>query len=325
MLEGNQSFVTEFVLSGFSGLHPEYQGLASAVLFLVYLFTMIGNALIIFLFANDCGLHKPMYYIILNLVASDILFSTATLPKIITKYWFHSGTISFSACFIQMYFVHYLGTVNSFVFFLMALDRYLAICYPLKYPVLMRNFTISTLSITAWIAANGGPVMMVSRAYPLPYCASNIIAHCYCDHISITRLACTDRAPYGLPAFIFAMIVLLVPLAFIIFSYTSIVITVVRIPNSQNRLKTMSTCCTQLIIITLYYLPRCFVYMASNVGIKFSSDMRIVIIMMYSLLPPMVNPLIYCLRAKDMRESLIKRIRRKTVSQNVKVTVIFKN
>ncbi|KAM9359592.1 olfactory receptor 2AT4-like [Symphorus nematophorus] len=321
MPEGNQSIVTEFILTGFPGLHPEYQGLVSAVLFFVYFFTLTGNVTIIFLFATDRGLHKPMYYIILNLCACDILFSTTTLPKIISKYWFQSGAISFTACFVQMFFVHYLGSVNSFILFLMALDRYLAICHPLRYPVVFKNSTIHILSITAWLVAIAAPLMLVIRAYPLPYCASNIINHCYCDHIGITVLACTDRGPYAHPAFSLAMIVLLVPLAFIIFSYCSIIITILKMANVQGRLKTMSTCSTQLIIISLYYLPRCFVYLSTNAGIKFSPPARIVTIMLYSLCPPMINPLIYCLRAKDMRESLWKQVRR-TIPQKAQVSAI---
>ncbi|XP_069390519.1 olfactory receptor 13C2-like [Paralichthys olivaceus] len=322
MAEGNHTTVTEFFLTGFPGLHPEYQGLTSAVLFLVYFLTLIFNATIIFLYATDSCLHKPMYYIILNLCACDILFSTTTLPKIISKYWFQSGTISFTACFIQMYFVHYLGTVNSLILFLMALDRYLAICHPLRYSLILKKSTIYILSITAWIVSKTGPLMLVIRAYPLPFCASNIINHCYCDHIGITTLACTDRAPYGFPAFVFAMVLLLGPLALIIFSYCSIIITVLKMANVQGRLKTLSTCSTQLIIILLYYLPRCFVYLASNVGIQFSPDVRIVIIMLYSLCPPMINPLIYCLRAKDMRESLRKKFNKRTPTQKTQVSVV---
>ncbi|XP_022604607.1 olfactory receptor 2AT4-like [Seriola dumerili] len=322
MPEGNHSIVTEFILTGFPGLHPEYQGLASVVLFLVYSFTLMGNATVFFLFATDRSLHKPMYYIILNLSACDILFSTTTLPKIISKYWFQSGTISFNACFVQMYFVHFLGSVNSYILFLMALDRYFAICHPLRYTLVLKNSTICILSITAWVVANAGPLMIVIRAYPLPYCASNIINHCYCDHIGITILACTDRAPYGFPAFVFAMVVLLGPLAFIIFSYCCIVRAVLKIANLQGRLKSLSTCSTQLMVISLYYLPRCFVYLASNVGIKFSADMRIVIIMLYSLCPPMINPLIYCLRSKEMRESLRKQFNKRAASQKTRVAAV---
>ncbi|XP_039987286.1 olfactory receptor 2AT4-like [Xiphias gladius] len=322
MPEGNHSSVTEFILTGFPGLHLKYHGLASAVLFLVYSLTLIGNGTVLFLFASDRSLHKPMYYIILNLSACDLLFSTATLPKIISKYWFQSGTISFTACFVQMYFVHYLGTVNSYILFLMAFDRYLAICHPLRYSLVLKNSTICILSVTAWVVAKAGPLMIVIRAYPLPYCASNIINHCYCDHIGITMLACTDRAPYGFPAFVFAMVMLLGPLAFITFSYCCIIIAVLKIANVQGRLKSLSTCSTQLIIISLYYFPRCFVYLASNVGITFSADMRIVIIMFYSLCPPMINPLIYCLRGKDMRKSLLKQFNKRTVPQKAQVSAV---
>ncbi|KAJ8404735.1 hypothetical protein AAFF_G00335980 [Aldrovandia affinis] len=150
---------------------------------------------------------------------------------------------------------------------------------------------------------------MVIRAYPLPYCASNRIVQCYCDHISITVLACTNRAPYGFPAFILAMLALLGPLALIVFSYVSIIVAVLQIASTEGRLKALSTCSAQLIIIALYYLPRCFVYLASNVGIKFSKDLRIVTIMLYSLLPPMINPLIYCFRTSEVKQILVKRFR----------------
>ncbi|KAJ8404734.1 hypothetical protein AAFF_G00335970 [Aldrovandia affinis] len=160
--------------------------------------------------------------------------------------------------------------------------------------------------------------MMVIRAYPLPYCASNRIVQCYCDHIAITVLACTNRAPYGFPAFINAMLALLGPLALIVFSYVSIIVAVLHIASTEGRLKALSTCSAQLIIIALYYLPRCFVYLASNVGIKFSKDLRIAIIMLYSLLPPVINPLIYCFRTSEIKKSLSKMFRRAHV-ENMKM------
>ncbi|XP_075330692.1 olfactory receptor 2AT4-like [Odontesthes bonariensis] len=320
--KGNYSSVTEFILAGFPGLPPEYYGLVSAVLFLVYFITVTSNATVIFLFVTNRCLHKPMYYIILNLTACDLLFSTTTLPKIISRYWFQSGNISFLACFVQMYFIHYLGSVNSFVLFIMAFDRYVAVCHPLRYSTVVNNSTVLILSVTAWIVANFAPLSMAIRAYPLPYCASNIINHCYCDHIGVTILACTDRTPYAFPAFVGAMITLLGPLAFIVFSYSSILIAISKIAGFKNCLKSMSTCSTQLIIISLYYLPRCFVYFASNVGIKFSASVQIILIMCYSLGPPMINPLIYCLRAKDMRECLFKQFYRRLIPQRAQVSTI---
>ncbi|XP_041850936.1 olfactory receptor 2AT4-like [Melanotaenia boesemani] len=322
MSGGNRTRVTEFILSGFPGLHPDYFGLVSAVLFSVFLITVMGNVTVFILFITNRCLHKPTYYIILNLTACDLLFSTTTLPKMISKYWFKLGTISFDGCFIQMFLVHYLGSVNSFVLFLMAFDRYLAICHPLRYVNILQFSTVVLLSVTVWIIATFIPLMMVVRAYPLPYCASNIINHCYCDHIGITVLACTDRTLYSFPAFVGAMITLLGPLAFIVFSYCFILIAVSKIANKQNCMKSLSTCSTQLIIISLYYLPRCFVYLASNVGITFSTDIRILIIVLYSLVPPMVNPFIYCLRAKDMRTCLFKHFYRRIQPRNTQVLTI---
>ncbi|KAL4647774.1 olfactory receptor 52B2-like [Arapaima gigas] len=311
---GNQTSVTEFFIVGFPGLHSQYYGLTGTIFFFVYFCTLLGNAIFLILFSTERNLHKPMYFIILNLVVSDVLFSTTTLPKIIARYWFQAGTISFTACFVQMFFIHFFGTLNSFTLLIMALDRYVAICYPLRYPTIITNSTVLVMSITSWVLSAVSPLMIVIRAYPLPYCASNTIIHCYCDHVSITTLACTDRTPYAFPAFVFAMVVLLVPLSFIIFSYCAIIAAVLRIASTQGRLKTLSTCSPQLIIIALYFVPRCFVYFAGNVGITFSTDLRIAIIVLYSLLPPMVNPLIYCFRTKEVKKSLIKTLKRQEFS-----------
>ncbi|XP_022524507.2 olfactory receptor 2AT4-like [Astyanax mexicanus] len=314
MASGNVTFVKDFFIVGFPGLPPSYYGLVSGVMFLVYLCILMGNGLFLFLFATEKSLHKPVYYTFLSLVISDVLFSTSTLPKAIAKYWFQDGSISFLGCFIQMYFVHYLGTVNSFVLALMSIDRYVAVCKPLRYHTIMTNRNVFILSLIAWLVANTSPLMMSSRAFPLPYCGSNSILQCYCDHISITRLACTDRAPYSVPALISALIALLGSLAIIIFSYFCIVIEVLRISNSGGRLKTLSTCTSQLIIISLYFLPRCFNYLAANIGLTFNADLQIAIVMLYSLLPPMINPLIYCFRTQEIKKILMAKYQKNKIS-----------
>ncbi|XDV32108.1 hypothetical protein PO909_002997 [Leuciscus waleckii] len=300
MSVGNISFVKEFVIVGFPGLQPHYYGLVSALLFFVYVSTLMGNAVFFTLFVMTKSLQKPVYYFILNLVVCDVLFSTTTLPKIISRYWFQDGTISFLGCFVQMFFVHYLGGVCSLILAVMAIDRYAAICYPLQYHSIMTNSLIA-------------PLMIVIRAYPIPYCAENTIIHCYCDHVSITTLACTDRALYSVPALISALVTLMGSLAVIIFSYFSIFVAVIRISSSRGRMKTFSTCSPQLIIIALYFLPRCFIYLSGNIGIKFSTDLRLVIIMMYSLLPPMINPLIYCLRTEEVKKILRRQFQKRLI------------
>ncbi|XP_062873391.1 olfactory receptor 2AT4-like [Trichomycterus rosablanca] len=313
MPDGNVTYVKDFFIVGFPGLHPNYYGLISTIMFIVYMCTLIGNGLFLFLFATNKCLHKPMYFIYISLVVNDVLFSTSTLPKIIARYWFQSGSISFGACFFQMYLVHYFGSVSSFILALMAIDRYVAICFPLQYHTMMSNRNVFILSLVAWVVAHSVVLMMVVRASPLPYCGSNNIINCYCDHISITRLACTDRAPYSFPAFVGAMIVLLGSLAIIIFSYFCIVWAVLKISTTQGRLKAFSTCSAQLLIIALYFLPRCFNYLAANVGITFNADLQIAIIMLYSLLPPMINPLLYSLRTEEVKKILIRRLQKNKV------------
>ncbi|XP_072547057.1 olfactory receptor 2AT4-like [Salminus brasiliensis] len=314
MPEGNITSVKNFVIVGFPGLQPKYYGLVSVVMFFVYVCTLLGNGLFLLLFASEKRLRKPMYYIIINLVACDVLFSTTTLPKIIARYWFNDGFISFTSCFIQMYFVHLFSLVNGFTLAIMAFDRYVAICNPLRYANIIKDSTIMILCMVSWLLAQPCVLMLVIRAYPLPYCAANTIVQCYCDHVAITKLACTDRTPYGFPAFVFAMVLLITPLTFILFSYSSIMIAVIQISTNQGRLKALSTCSSQLIIIALFFLPRCFNYMYPYVGISFNPDIQILIIMLYGLLPPMINPLIYCLRAKEVKEILFKSLERSCLS-----------
>ncbi|XP_065136165.1 olfactory receptor 4B13-like [Paramisgurnus dabryanus] len=307
---GNITFIKDFVISGFPGLQPQYYGIVSAVLFFVYVCTLMGNAVFITLFVLSKSLQKPVYYCIVNLAVCDVLFSTTALPKIISRYWFKDGSISFLGCFLQMFFVHYFGSVTSRLLSVMAIDRYAAICLPLRYHSIMMDRNVFILIFGSWILGLVGPLMIIIRAYPLPYCAGNTIVHCYCDHVSITTLACADREEYGYPAFVNAMVVLLGSLSIIVFSYCAIIVSVLRISSAQGRLKTLSTCSPQLIIIALFFLPRCFNYLSSNINIKFSTDLRLVIIMMYSLLPPMINPFIYCLRTDEVRKVLVARLQR---------------
>lgn len=321
MPEGNITTIKNFVIVGFPGLHPSYYGLVSAVMLLLYVCTLLGNGIFFTLFLREKRLKKPMYYIIINLVLSDVLFSTTTLPKIIARYWFNDGTISFLGCFLQMYFVHLFGLANSFTLAVMAFDRYVAVCNPLRYTSIMKDSTVLILCIAAWLLGKPCVLMLIIRAYPLPYCAANTIIQCYCDHVAITKLACTDRMPYGFPAFVYAMVALLGPLAFILFSYFSIMMTVLRMSTTQGMLKTLSTCSPQLIIISLFFLPRSFNYLAPYVGISFNADVQILIIALYSLLPPMINPLIYCLRTKEVKDILIKALAGSEVVRMVKKKV----
>ncbi|KAM7399064.1 hypothetical protein PAMP_018357 [Pampus punctatissimus] len=307
MFYTNVTRIKNFFILGFPGLSPVYYGPVSALLLLVFLAIAVGNIFILVFVKCERSLQKPTYLIFCHLALTDLAFGTVTLPKIISKYWFDDSIISFYGCFAQMFFVHFLGATHSFILMVMALDRFIAICAPLRYHTLFTNTTVSVLCGTSWFMSMSWMMGIVFDALTLPFCNSNIIVQCYCDHIGITALGCENVRGVQVVAFVGAMVCLLLPLSFIIFSYFVIIIAVMRMSSSEGRAKTLSTCTPQLLITSLYYIPRCFVYLANNVGFTFSVPVRIVVVMLYSLLPAALNPIIYCFKTKDIKENLKKK------------------
>ncbi|XP_073345915.1 olfactory receptor 52E8-like [Pagrus major] len=317
----NFTRMRSFSILGFPGLLPHYYGPVSALLLFIYLSIVVGNIFILAFVAYEKSLQKPTYLVFCHLALNDLTFGTVTLPKIISKYWFDDSFISFYGCFTQMFFVHYLGSVTSFILLVMALDRFIAICIPLRYPVLITNDIISVLCGFAWLIPLPVMVATVLHALTLPFCKSNVITQCYCDHISITSQACgEDVRVVAVTTLCLAMFCLLLPLAFIIFSYTSIIVVIMKMANVAGRKKTLSTCTPQIFITCLFYLPRCFVYVANTVGFSFSLDVRILLILLYSLLPPAVNPIIYCFKTHDIKQMLMKRLRRTKIGIEIKLS-----
>ncbi|XP_076591271.1 olfactory receptor 52E8-like [Chaetodon auriga] len=309
MFYTNITTVKDFMIIGFPGLHPAYYGPVSALLFFTYLFILVGNIFILIFVGLERRLYKPTYLIFCHLAMNDLLFGTVTLPKMISRYWWDNKMISFGACFTQMYFVHSLGAIHSLLLLIMSLDRFIAVFFPFKYPVLITNNNISIACGLSWIGTFLRMMGIVYHALTLPYCNSNVIVQCYCDHISITNLACGESVKLVQAVAVgFAMFSLLLPLSFVIFSYISIFAVVLRMGNTEGRYKTLSTCTPQLLISCLYYLPRCFVYLTHAVGFSFSLDIRILLILLYSLLPCAVNPIIYCFKTKDIKDILMKRL-----------------
>jgi len=307
MLYTNITRIKDFFIVGFPGLLPKYFGPVSALLLVVFLAIVVGNIFILMFVKYERSLHKPSYLIFCHLALTDLMFGTVTLPKAISKYWFNDSIISFYSCFAQMYFVHFLGATHSFILMVMALDRFIAIIAPLRYTSLLTNTTVSVLCGISWFMPLSWMVGVVLDALRLPFCNSNIIVQCYCDHLSIINLGCENVRGSTVLGIGLAMFSLLVPLGFIILSYFVIIVAVLRISSREGRMKTLSTCTPQLLITSLYYLPRCFVYLSNFVGFTFSTHIRIVVIMLYSLLPAAVNPIIYCFKTKDIKENLKKK------------------
>ncbi|XP_061576556.1 olfactory receptor 2AT4-like [Cololabis saira] len=311
----NVTTIKDFIIIGFPGLPLEYYGPISALLLFVFLAIVFGNTFVVAVIVFERTLHKPTYLIFSNLAMTDLIYGTVTLPKIIARYWWNHMISSFGACFVQMYFVHSLGAIHSLILLIMALDRFIAIWVPFQYPVLFSNKTTSVACSLCWILTCIRMMGIVLHAHSLPYCDLNIIKQCFCDHNSITNLACGDMVRYvKWVAFANAMVTLLVPLTFIIFSYFAIIIAVLKISQTDRRYKMLSTCLPQIIITCLYYVPRCIVYLSDILGLHFNVDARMIIPMMYSLIPAAVNPLIYCFKTADIKKALIQRFKRSKIS-----------
>lgn len=322
MIYNNVTRMKSFFILGFPGLSPQYYGPVSALFFFIYLVIAVGNIFILAFVICQTSLQKPTYLVFCHLALNDLTFGTVTLPKIVSKYWFDDSIISFNGCFTQMFLVHYLGSVTSFILFVMALDRFIAICIPLHYTRLISNKIISVLCGVAWFLPVSLMVTIILQALSLPFCKSNVIAQCYCDHISITSQACGEDVRFvQVTTLCFAMFCLLLPLAFILFSYVTVIVVIMKMSSAAGRRKTLSTCTPQIFITCLFYLPRCFVYITNTVGFYFSLDVRILLILLYSLFPPALNPIIYCFKTQEIKQTLIKKL--KTTRIGIEVQLSF--
>ncbi|XP_069828866.1 olfactory receptor 56A5-like [Dendropsophus ebraccatus] len=314
----NQSNVVEFVLLGFPGVTGKFQIAVSLSFFVIYNIALFSNGIALILIIHQAHLHQPMYIIVANLALSDLIFDTLTLPKIIAKYWFGDGSLSFLTCFFQMFFVHNLGSLDSLTIMMMAIDRFVAICRPLHYSSIITNKVVMVICFIFWLIASLIGLAIAIMGALLPYCGPNKIKNCFCAFSSVVGLSCVDPLPTRHIAFTIGLITHLLPLSFIIFSYIFIIKKIRKMAHVENWHKVFYTCTTHWIVIFLYFVPRLSVYTYNQFQVTFDADVTVLLICIYTFVPHFTSPIIYCLRTKEIKEN-VKKILKKTISVNGKM------
>nr|AAL60687.1 olfactory receptor MOR101-1 [Mus musculus] len=295
---------TVFYLVGIPSL-PEPFYLPVFFLFLLfYLLILVGNALILVAVVAERSLHKPMYFFLINLSALDILFTTTTVPKMLSLLLLGDRFLSFPACLLQMYLFQSFTCSEAFILVVMAYDRYVAICRPLHYPVHMTPQTNTALAASAWITALLLPVPAVIKTSQMVYNDIAYIYHCFCDHLALVQSSCSDTTPQTLMGFCIAMVVSFLPLLLVLLSYVRILTSVLQINSKEGRSKAFSTCSSHLLVVGTYYSSIAIAYVAYRADLPL--DFHIMGNVVYSILTPILNPLIYTLRNKDVKAAITK-------------------
>ncbi|NP_001164922.1 olfactory receptor Olr110 [Oryctolagus cuniculus] len=273
----------------------------------MYIVAIVGNTLLLFLILTERRLHEPMYFFLSMLAVADIFLSTVTTPKMLAIFWFQAGGISFGSCVSQMFFLHFIFVAESAILLAMAFDRYVAICYPLRYTAILTHSVIGKMGIASVSRSFLICFPLVFLVYRLTYCGKNIICHSYCEHMGIARLACDSikvNIYYGVIAALFSTCL---DVVLIIVSYALILCAVFRIPSLEARLKALSTCVSHVCVILLFYTPAFFSFFAHRFGGRnIPLHVHILLANLYVVVPPTLNPIIYGVKNKQIQEIVIQ-------------------
>ncbi|KAM6167029.1 olfactory receptor 7G2-like [Erethizon dorsatum] len=297
----NQTTVSEFFLVGLTD-DPELQPLIFSLFLSMYLVTILGNLLIILAVTSDAHLHTPMYFFLSNLSFNDICASTTTIPKMLVNIQTQDQSISYTGCLSQVSFVLIFGGLENCLLAVMAYDRYVAICHPLRYMVIMNPRHCVLLALLSLLITTVNALPHSLMALQLSFCRDLEIPHFFCELAQVIRLSCSDTLINFLLMHLGTSLFAGIPLSGIVFSYTQIVSSILRIPSVGGRYKAFSTCGSHFLVVSLFYGTGLGVYLSSAVSDSFIKNA--VASMMYIVIPQMLNPFIYSLRNKEMKESL---------------------
>ncbi|XP_010842004.1 PREDICTED: olfactory receptor 5AN1 [Bison bison bison] len=304
---GNITEITHFILLGFSDF-PRIIVVLFVVFLLIYILTMTWNLSLLILIRMDSHLHTPMYFFLSNLSFMDICYVTSTAPKMLYDFFQERQTITFVACAVQYFVFSTMGLSESCLMTAMAYDRYAAICNPLLYSSVMSPALCDRMVLGSYLAGLSASISQLCAMFQLHFCGPNVINHFFCDLPQLLLLSCTDTFFVQLLTAILTMIFGIINALVIMISYVYIVISIMKITTASGRSKAFNTCASHLTAVTLFYTSSIFVYLSSSSGGSSSFDRFASVF--YTVVIPMLNPLIYSLRNKEIKDAL-KRLQKK--------------
>uniref|UniRef100_H0WZY0 Olfactory receptor n=1 Tax=Otolemur garnettii TaxID=30611 RepID=H0WZY0_OTOGA len=302
---------TVFRLLGIPGLEDQHMWI-SIPFFISYVTALLGNSLLIFIILSKRSLHEPMYLFLCMLAGSDIVLSTCTVPQALAIFWFHAGEISLDRCITQVFFLTSIFIYESGILMVMAFDRYIAICYPLRYTTILRHSLIGKIGVVVFVRSYGTIFPIIFLLKRLTFCKNNILPNTACKHIVLARVSCDDirvNIWYGVFVLL-STVVLDVLLIFI--SYVLILRTVFHIPSQDARRKALNTCGSHVCVIILFYGPGIFSVLTQRFGRHILPYIHVLLANVYILVPPMLNPIIYGIKTRQIRDQ----------SQRMKIGII---
>ncbi|XP_049713194.1 olfactory receptor 8B3-like [Elephas maximus indicus] len=303
ILARNDSLVTEFIFAGLTD-HAELQQPLFYLFLMIYIVTMVGNLGLIVLIGINSHLHTPMYYFLFNLSFIDLCYSSVFTPKMLMNFVSKKDVISYVGCMTQLFFFLFFVISENYMLTSMAFDRYVAICNPLLYRVTMSHQVCSVLTLAAYVMGFAGATAHTGCMLRLTFCNANIINHYLCDILPLLQLSCTSTYVNEVVVLIAVGINITVPSFTILVSYIFILISILRIKSTQGRSKVFSTCSSHIIVISLFFGSAAFMYL--KYSSPESTDQGKVSSIFYTNVGPMLNPLIYSLRNKDVKVALRK-------------------
>ena len=294
----NQTWVREFILLGLSSDWATQ--VALFVLFSVtYLLTLLGNVLIVLLIRLDSRLHTPMYFFLTNLSLVDVSYATSIVPQMLVHFLAEHKGIPYVSCAAQLFFSLGLGGIEFVLLAVMAYDRYVAVCDPLRYSVIMHGGLCAMLAITSWVSGSVNSLVQTTITFQLPMCTNKYIDHISCELLAVVRLACVDTSSNEVAIMVSSIVLLMTPFCLVLLSYIRIVSTILKIQSTEGRRKAFHTCASHLTVVVLCYGMAIFTYIQPNPSPSVLQEKLISVF--YALLMPVLNPMIYSLRNKEVK------------------------